>query len=58
MEIALIVESILALSKGVRAVMVELKLPTTDFDTEMGKLESLIKQINDNDTEWRKNHPG
>lgn len=58
MDPVLIISTLLTVVKGVKAIAGELKLPTTDYETEITKLQSLIDEINANDAEWRKNHPG
>ena len=58
MDFMLLAQTLISLIGKVKALYDEASLPTTDFDTEMAKLQTLIDTINNNDAEWRKNHPG
>jgi hypothetical protein len=53
----LLAQSLLTLTIKLKDLYKELNLATTDFDSEIAKLQMLIDTINKNDEEWRKNHP-
>jgi hypothetical protein len=57
MDFMLLAQSLLTLTIKLKDLYKELNLATTDFDSEIAKLQMLIDTINKNDEEWRKNHP-